>query len=141
MIGIDLSGRTILMTGALEAIAEHMVRKLSDAGATLALTDIKADEAAQRTLDEWSIARASYSYFAADITDVGAVERLIERTFERWPALDTVLGHAGADAASILLPAHPWRSMRRSFASTILRRPIWRARPWRNGRSAGSRAI
>lgn len=95
MIGIDLRGRTILMTGALGAIAQHMVRKLGEAGATLALTDIKAEEAAHRTLDEWRIARASYSYFVADVTDAGAVERLIEKAFQRWPALDTVLGHAG----------------------------------------------
>ena len=95
MIAIDLSGKTILMTGALGAIAEHMVRRLGEAGATLALTDIKAEEAAQRTLDEWKIPRASYSYFAADIADADAVERLVEQAFERWPALDTVLWHAG----------------------------------------------
>jgi NAD(P)-dependent dehydrogenase (short-subunit alcohol dehydrogenase family) len=95
MIAIDLSGKSILMTGALGAIAEHMVRKLGEAGATLALTDIKPEETAQRTLDEWKIPRASYAYFAADITDAGAVERLVEKAFERWPALDTVLGHAG----------------------------------------------
>ena len=37
MVTIDLSGKAILMTGALGAIAEHMVRRLSAAGATLAL--------------------------------------------------------------------------------------------------------
>jgi len=94
MIAIDLSGKTILMTGALGAIAEHMVRKLGEAGATLVLTDIKPEDAARRTLDEWKIPHASYSYFAADITDAGAVERLVQKAFERWPALDTVLGHA-----------------------------------------------
>ena len=41
MIAIDLKGKTILMTGALGAIAEHMVRRLGEAGATLVLTDIK----------------------------------------------------------------------------------------------------
>jgi NAD(P)-dependent dehydrogenase (short-subunit alcohol dehydrogenase family) len=40
MIGIDLSGKAILITGALGAIAEHMVRRLHEAGATLVLTDI-----------------------------------------------------------------------------------------------------
>src|SRR5580704_7102550 len=95
MIGIDLKGKIILMSGALGAIAEHTVRKLGEAGATLALTDIKAEDAAQRTLEQWKIPRASYAYFAADISDASAVERLVEGTFERWPTLDTVLGHAG----------------------------------------------
>ena len=35
MISIDLSGKTILITGALGAIAEHMVRRLAASGAKL----------------------------------------------------------------------------------------------------------
>jgi NAD(P)-dependent dehydrogenase (short-subunit alcohol dehydrogenase family) len=95
MITIDLSGKTILMTGALGAIAEHMVRRLAEAGATLVLTDIKSAEVAQRQLQDWRIPGASYSYFPADISDANAVDHLIAATFKRWPKLDTVLGHAG----------------------------------------------
>ena len=47
MITIDLSGKTILITGALGAIAEHMVRRLAASGATLVLTDIKAEDQAE----------------------------------------------------------------------------------------------
>ena len=43
MINIDLSGKTILITGALGAIAEHMVRRLAEIGATLVLTGIKPE--------------------------------------------------------------------------------------------------
>ena len=42
MITIDLSGKSILITGAMGAIAEFMVRKLAAAGANLILMDIKA---------------------------------------------------------------------------------------------------
>lgn len=52
MISIDLSGRTILITGALGAIAEQVVRRLAEAGATLVLTDIKPEMQAKRNLDE-----------------------------------------------------------------------------------------
>src|SRR5947208_1996257 len=34
MIHIDLSGKVILLTGAMGAIAEHMVKRLNAAGAT-----------------------------------------------------------------------------------------------------------
>jgi NAD(P)-dependent dehydrogenase (short-subunit alcohol dehydrogenase family) len=51
MIALDLSGKTILMTGALGAIAEHMVRRLTEAGAALVLTDIKPAEVADGTLE------------------------------------------------------------------------------------------
>ena len=95
MIGIDLSGKAILITGALGAIAEHMVRRLHEAGATLLLTDIKAEQEAKRMLDEWRIPTSSYVYFTADITDSVQVSGLVNRAFEQFPTMDTVIGHAG----------------------------------------------
>ena len=95
MIGINLSGRTILITGALGAIAEHMVRRLAEAGATLALTDVKADDEAKQLLSVWGIPPSSYYYFSADITDSSQVNRVVDAAFERSPGLDTVIGHAG----------------------------------------------
>ena len=51
MISIDLSGKSILITGALGAIAEPMVRKLVEAGATLILLDIKPEDSGQANSD------------------------------------------------------------------------------------------
>jgi NAD(P)-dependent dehydrogenase (short-subunit alcohol dehydrogenase family) len=95
MIGIDLFGRTILITGALGAIAEHMVRRLAESGAMLVLTDIKDSEQARRTLADWRIPPSSYFYRAADITDSSQVNSLVKAAFERFPGMDTVIGHAG----------------------------------------------
>jgi NAD(P)-dependent dehydrogenase (short-subunit alcohol dehydrogenase family) len=95
MITIDLSGKQILITGALGAIAEHMVRKLAATGAMLLLTDIKSEDDAKRMLDVWRIPTASYRYFAADITDSNRVNSLVGHAFEQFGALDTVIGHAG----------------------------------------------
>ena len=95
MISIDLTGKTILITGALGAIAEHMVRRLAATGATLVLTDIKPEEDAERILDGWKIAPSSHLYFAADITESSQVSRVVNATFERFPGVDTVIGHAG----------------------------------------------
>jgi NAD(P)-dependent dehydrogenase (short-subunit alcohol dehydrogenase family) len=95
MISIDLSGKAILMTGAMGAIAEHMVRKLAAAGATLALTDIKSEQEARSTLKAWQVSESSYVYFPADITDSNQVKRLVDTAFAKFPKMDTVLGHAG----------------------------------------------
>jgi NAD(P)-dependent dehydrogenase (short-subunit alcohol dehydrogenase family) len=95
MISIDLSGKSILITGAMGAIAESMVRKLVAAGATLVLTDIKPEETAKRTLSDWQIPPSSYLYFCIDITDSAALDRVVKESFNRFPVLDTVLGHAG----------------------------------------------
>ena len=95
MISIDLSGKAILITGALGAIAEHMVKRLVESGATLVLTDIKAADQAESTLDEWQIPHSSYFYFAADITESKQVDRIVNAAFEKFPNMDTVIGHAG----------------------------------------------
>jgi len=95
MISIDLSDRTILITGALGAIAEHMVRRLTETGATLVLTDIKSEQKAEQTLHAWHIPSSSYLYFAADITDSRRVEGVVNAAFEKFPRMDTVIGHAG----------------------------------------------
>src|SRR5690348_6699364 len=94
-ISIDLSGKTILITGALGAIAEHMVRRLSEAGATLVLTDIKSTEQAKQTLDQWRINPSAYVYFPADITHAAEVDATVNAAFRKFPQMDAVLGHAG----------------------------------------------
>jgi NAD(P)-dependent dehydrogenase (short-subunit alcohol dehydrogenase family) len=95
MISIDLSGKSILITGAMGAIARAMVRKLAATGAILLLVDIKPESAAAQILRDWQVPPSSYVYFSADITDSTALIQVVEESFHRFPALDTVLGHAG----------------------------------------------
>jgi NAD(P)-dependent dehydrogenase (short-subunit alcohol dehydrogenase family) len=95
MITIDLSGKTILLTGAMGAIAEHVVRRLTAAGAFLVLLDLKPTDQALQTLREWDIPSTSFVYHSIDITDSASLTRIVDGTFERFPNLDTVLGHAG----------------------------------------------
>jgi NAD(P)-dependent dehydrogenase (short-subunit alcohol dehydrogenase family) len=95
MISIDLSGKAILITGALGAIAEHMVRRLTASGATLVLTDIKSQQQATATLNGWKISPATYIYIAADITDSNQVEAVVKNAFDKFPNMDMVIGHAG----------------------------------------------
>jgi NAD(P)-dependent dehydrogenase (short-subunit alcohol dehydrogenase family) len=95
MLTIDLSGKTILITGAMGAIAEHMVRRLAAAGATLVLFDLKPGDAAVSTLKEWGIPPKSYLYHSAEITDSASLTDALSKTFEQFPEMDTVLGHAG----------------------------------------------
>jgi NAD(P)-dependent dehydrogenase (short-subunit alcohol dehydrogenase family) len=95
MIQIDLSGKAILITGAMGAIAEHMIKRLNAAGATLILLDIKADDAAHELLRSWGISNQAYVYHSCDITDSAALTRVVNESFERFSHIDTVLGHAG----------------------------------------------
>lgn len=95
MLTIDLSGKAILITGALGAIAEHMVRRLIAAGATLVLTDIKPEPEAKRMLESWKIRASSYTYLPADIMDSKQVDAVVTAALLKYPEMDIVLGHAG----------------------------------------------
>ena len=95
MIQIDLSGKVILITGAMGAIAEHMVKKLHLAGARLVLLDLKPEEHARKALHAWQIPGDSYIYHSVDISDSPKLTAVVDDSFERFPAMDTVLGHAG----------------------------------------------
>jgi NAD(P)-dependent dehydrogenase (short-subunit alcohol dehydrogenase family) len=95
MTRIDLSQRTILITGALGAISEHLVRKLGEAGALLVLTDARSDQEALLTIESWKIQPSRYIYRQMDVTNSSEVESVINDMMDRFPNLDTVLGHAG----------------------------------------------
>lgn len=95
MIELDLSEKAILITGALGAIAEHIVHHLINAGATLILTDVQDELSARSTLQRWDIDASRYVYYQLDVTEGDAVERVVQQAMVRFPNLDTVLGHAG----------------------------------------------
>jgi NAD(P)-dependent dehydrogenase (short-subunit alcohol dehydrogenase family) len=139
MISLDLSDKTILITGALGAIAEHMVKKLAESGATLVLTDIKTEGEARKTLNDWGISPSSYLYLAADVTHSSQVKGVVDAAFDKFPGMDTVIGHAGGCGL------HPFASTSEEdyerifrfnyFAQTYLARSVL-AR-WVQGKVAG----
>jgi NAD(P)-dependent dehydrogenase (short-subunit alcohol dehydrogenase family) len=95
MINIDLSSKAILITGAMGAIAEHIVKRLNAAGAVLVLLDLKPQTEAHNILTNWNIPDQSYIYYSLDVTDSTKLTQVVDDSFERFPQLDTVLGHAG----------------------------------------------
>lgn len=95
MIQIDLSGKVIFITGALGAIAEHMVKRLVAAGARLVLIDLKPANEAFDQLRKWQIPDRAYVYHSSDVSDSTHLTRIVDESFQRFPGMDTVLGHAG----------------------------------------------
>jgi NAD(P)-dependent dehydrogenase (short-subunit alcohol dehydrogenase family) len=94
MVGIDLHGRQIVITGGLGAIAGHVVARLREAGATMIVTDIvPADRV---SIDQVPIEDARRPhYFTMDVTDPAEVCRVVTAIFDAYPELDIALGNAG----------------------------------------------
>jgi len=90
---IDLTNKTILITGGLGAISEFILKALSAAGATLVVTDQVTHEQAQMTLADWGLAKSTY--LCMDVTNPSEVECVVAEAFRQHPGINIALGHAG----------------------------------------------
>ncbi len=122
------------MTGALGAIAEHIVHRLTAAGATLVLTDVMTESEALPILKSWNFDPAQCVYYQMDMTDESKVASTVQSVMTKFPTLDTVLGHAGGCGLHPF-PETPQTEFDRIFkfnflAQTYLARAVftqWRA--------------
>ncbi len=115
MVSIDLSAKSVLITGAMGAIAEHIIRRLREAGAALVLTDIIDPESARQRLEQWKIPPASCHYEPMDVTNPAEVDRVVTSFTERFPNPDICVGHAGGCAL------HPFAATPREEYDRIVR--------------------
>ena len=90
---IDLSDKTILLTGALGGIAESIVKTLTESGATVLATDARSEEEARGVLENWGL--PDLPYWQMDITRPESVERTVAGIFDKHPGINIALGHAG----------------------------------------------
>jgi len=88
-----LDGKTALITGGLGAIAEHVLKALAAAGATLVVTDLQSAEIAERLLADWDL--RGTDYIQMDVTEPESVDRAVSLAFARHPGINIALGNAG----------------------------------------------
>jgi NAD(P)-dependent dehydrogenase (short-subunit alcohol dehydrogenase family) len=115
MIALDLSDKTILLTGALGGIGrEGIVPRLLEAGARLILTDIMPVEEAQAQLDEWGDHRDRFEYRVMPFTDPDATDAVVREVFEAHPELNVVLANAGGCVL------HPFAETSREYFDEVI---------------------
>lgn len=90
-----LTGKRFIMTGALGAIAEHVVRRIAENGGTIILTDILSSSDAVARVRGWGVPRDAFRYEPMDVTSPSEVDEVISRMFEQFPDIGVALGHAG----------------------------------------------
>lgn len=106
----ELKSRVAIVTGGNGGIGFGMARGLAGAGARVVVAGRNAEKsrAAVRALEE---AGAEACAIEADVTDEAAVERLVQRTRERWGRLDILVNNAGTNIRKPLhqLGLDEWR--------------------------------
>ncbi|WP_372791113.1 short-chain dehydrogenase/reductase [Paraconexibacter sp.] len=88
----DLNGKVALVTGAARGIGFATAQGLAARGASVVIVDLDqadADAAAERLQPS-----AAFG-LAADVTDRGAMQRVVATTVERFGGLDVVVANAG----------------------------------------------
>jgi NAD(P)-dependent dehydrogenase (short-subunit alcohol dehydrogenase family) len=87
--------------------------------AMLVLVDLKHEREAHETLQNWQISSTRYYYHSLDVTESARSTRVVDECFERFPGLDTVLGHAGGCGL------HPFAATSGSEVDYIFRFNFW----------------
>ncbi|MCC6029804.1 MAG: SDR family oxidoreductase [Candidatus Korarchaeum sp.] len=87
---ISLSGKVALITGGSSGIGRAIALKLSQAGAKIAILDIKECE---DLLDE--IGRDKARFYKCDVTSADEVREVIRRVYEEFGRIDIVVNSAG----------------------------------------------
>jgi NAD(P)-dependent dehydrogenase (short-subunit alcohol dehydrogenase family) len=108
----DLDGKVAIVTGAAGGIGAGIVRRLSEAGAKVMLTDLDGERLEAAT----AVAReiedgAEVASFVADITDEDQIAALLDATASELGALDLLVNNAGVlrQGPTIDIPAAEWR--------------------------------
>jgi NAD(P)-dependent dehydrogenase (short-subunit alcohol dehydrogenase family) len=92
---LDLSGKTILITGGTGAIGRVIVKTLADHGATVAVNDIVPEDEAAAALAESGAAGPRVVYLRADANDPAAVTGLFDAVTAQVGLPHIVCCHAG----------------------------------------------
>lgn len=87
----DLTGRTVLITGASRGIGEAAARHFVDAGANVVLCARSGDEISRIASDLGDRAMAR----PCDVADYGQVEAAVEATIGRFGGIDVLVNNAG----------------------------------------------
>ncbi|MBV9994252.1 MAG: SDR family oxidoreductase [Caulobacteraceae bacterium] len=99
----DLTGQTLVITGSTSGIGLATARRFVQHGAkgvTISSRKIADCERLAGEINEQAGRDVAFP-IAADLSDVASLERLVDRSLERWGRLDTVMGHAGAFETSL----------------------------------------
>ena len=91
----DLSGRSVLITGASRGIGRALAHALAEEGANTALLARSGDEVHALALSLKKKFGVDTIGRACDVTDAGRVAAMIDETSSRFRGLDLVICNAG----------------------------------------------
>lgn len=103
---LSLTGKCALVTGAASGIGRASALGFAAAGASVALVDIDR-EGLDETAAQVRALGQDVEAIQADVTDLAAVERAVERTVQRFGRVDAAHNNAGIPGPYLPLDEYP----------------------------------
>jgi len=113
----ELNGKTALVTGGARGIGFATAQALSARGANVVIADLDEDSsrrAAAQIHDNRALG------LAADVTDAGALQRVVASAVERFGGLDVVVANAGIASRPATFRAMPSETIERVIDVDLL---------------------
>lgn len=102
-MSIDLKGKSCLVTGAGQGIGKAIALKMADAGADVAITDIRSDEAVLAVKEEIEKMGRKSMVLQADATDFNRAVEVIDTIVKEWGKLDVLVNNAGITKDTLIM--------------------------------------
>ncbi len=101
--GMELAGKTALVTGGSRGIGRAIAKMLAARGAHVVINYNGSQEQAERTRTEIQAAGGSASLFQCSVADPEAVEEMIKQVAAEYKRLDILVNNAGITRDNLIL--------------------------------------
>lgn len=116
MAPFTIDGRTAFVTGAARGIGAATAERLHARGANVALVGLEPERLEQNAA---RLGQGRAAFFEADVTDLGALERAVAGTVERFGGIDIAVANAGLGFIGSLARS-PVEEVERTLAVNLL---------------------
>jgi 3-oxoacyl-[acyl-carrier protein] reductase len=99
---LSLEGRVAIVTGGAQGIGRATVMALANAGAKIGLTNIRCAKLDQTIQELKDMGREALK-FCVDVTDVEAVQEMVDQTIATWGKIDILVNNAGITKDNLVM--------------------------------------
>ena len=98
----DLEGKVALVTGSAQGIGRAIALNLAQGGARIVLTDMREPKL-DEVVKEIEALGGKAIRFVVDVTDVEAVQEMVDQTLETWGKIDILVNNAGITRDNLVM--------------------------------------